>query len=88
MNNLTSIESAFKEEKQTTVTLHEPLSFKAIPFKDGYRIEFSAKLHWSQVDSMKDASGPIVLGLRNMIDIIQTELQAKVLGIDRKDDEN
>ena len=31
--------TSYREEKVTTVILHEPLTFKALPFKDGYRIE-------------------------------------------------
>lgn len=80
--------TSYREEKQTTVILHEPLSFKAIPFKDGYRVEFSVKMHWSQVDSMMEENEPIIRGLRNMIEIIEKELNAKVLGIERKDNEN
>lgn len=81
-------ESGFSEQKTTTVVLHEPLAFKAIPFKDGYRIEFSVKMHWSQVDQMSDPNMPIIAGIRNMVDIVEKELHAKVLNIERKDDEN
>ena len=81
-------QEAYKEEKLTTVVLHEPLSFKAIPFKDGYRVEFSVKMHWSQVDQMIDPDMPIIAGIRNMIKIIEEELNAKVLNLERKDDEN
>ena len=81
-------QTGFSESKTTTVVLHEPLTFKALPFKDGYRIEFSVKLHWSQVDSMKDPDMPIIQGLSNMIHIIENELHSKVLGMERKDDEN
>ena len=81
-------QTGFSEQKTTTVILHEPLSFKAIPFKDGYRVEFSVKMHWSQVDQMLDPDMPIIAGIRNMIKIIEEELNAKVLNVERKDDEN
>ena len=78
----------FAETKTTTVYLHEPLSFKAIPFKDGYRIEFSVKMHWDQVDSMNDPDMPIMKGVANMIHIIETQLHSRVLDVKRKDDAN
>lgn len=80
--------TSYGETKTTTVILHEPLTFKALPFKDGYRIEFSVKMHWSQVDSMKDPNMPIIQGLSNMIHIIETTLKSKVLDMERKDEEN
>ena len=82
------LQEPYREEKVTTVVLHEPLSFKAIPFKDGYRVEFSVKMHWSQVDQMLDPDMPIIAGIRNMIKIIEGELNAKVLSVERKDNEN
>ena len=75
----------FTEQKVTTVYLHEPLSFKAIPFKDGYRIEFSVKMHWDQVDGMADEDMPIMKGVANMIKIIENQLHSRVLDVKKKD---
>ncbi len=85
-------QQGFTEQKVTTVYLHEPLSFKAIPFKDGYRIEFSVKMHWDQVDGMADPDMPIMKGVANMIKIITGKppngLGSKVMDVARKDEEN
>ena len=81
-------QQGFTENKITTVYLHEPLHFKAIPFKDGYRIEFSIKMHWDQVDSMNDPDMPIMKGVANMINIIENQLHSRVLDVKRKDDAN
>ena len=91
-SDLALTKEGFSEQKTTTVYLHEPLSFKAIPFKDGYRIEFSAKMHWDQVDGMADPDKPILQGISNMIKIITDKppkgLGSKVMDVVRKDDEN
>ena len=84
-NSVVPPPQAFKEEKTTTVYLHEPLSFKAIPFKDGYRIEFSVKMHWDQVDGMADEDMPIMKGVANMIKIIENQLHSRVLDVKKKD---
>ena len=81
----TTVAQPFIEQKTTTVYLHEPLSFKAIPFKDGYRIEFSVKMHWDQVDGMADPDKPIIQGVANMINIIENTLHSRVLDVKKKD---
>ncbi|UVF62378.1 hypothetical protein [Nitrososphaeria virus YSH_174770] len=76
--------STFHETKEVVTRLREPFKIKAVPYATtkvrGHQIQVEMNLSWEEIDKMREKDSPVEHMIKNMIEIIEIDLQSEYLG--------
>jgi len=79
-----SEKSTFHETKEVVTRLREPFKIKAVPYATtkvrGHQIQVEMNLSWEEIDMMREKDSPVEHMIKNMIEIIEIDLQSEYLG--------